>query len=64
MEVEEHKHCAICEKVIPPDKKVCSKKCEKELEARLSKRRMLLYLFYAGIAIFLFILLLQLAGLK
>jgi len=62
--MEEHRHCAICEKVISPDKRVCSKKCEKELEARVGRRRMLLYLFYAGIAIFLFLLLLQIAGWK
>ncbi|MEM4161379.1 MAG: DUF2116 family Zn-ribbon domain-containing protein [Thermoplasmata archaeon] len=64
MEVEDHRHCVICEKVIPPDKKVCGKKCEKELEVRLGKKKMLVYLLYAGAALFLFILLLQLTGLK
>jgi predicted nucleic acid-binding Zn ribbon protein len=61
---EEHRHCVICDKVIAPDKKVCGKKCQAELDARLNKKKMLVYLLYAGAAVFLLILILQLAGLR
>ncbi|MGC8913070.1 MAG: DUF2116 family Zn-ribbon domain-containing protein [Thermoplasmata archaeon] len=64
MDVEDHRHCVICERVIPTDKKVCSKKCEKELEARLSKKKILVYILYAAAGIFFLILLIQLTGLK
>ncbi len=43
-EPEDHKHCVICGRVVPPDKFVCSSECEdvlKEHQNQLMRRRKL-----------------------
>ncbi len=47
-EPEDHRHCVICGRVIPPDKFVCSPECEdvlKEHQKQLMRRRKINMIF-------------------
>lgn len=58
MPADDHRHCKECGKVCPPDRQVCSARCQEARDARLRSRRQLTWFFYAAIAILLVLLLL------
>lgn len=45
MTIQQHKHCPICEKAIPADRKFCSDRCESiyEEKRKKAKRTQLIY---------------------
>jgi predicted nucleic acid-binding Zn ribbon protein len=51
MAIQQHKHCLICEKAIPADKRFCSDRCEEIYEQRRKKARRTQWIFYGGFAI-------------
>jgi predicted nucleic acid-binding Zn ribbon protein len=53
MAIQQHKHCVICDKAIPPDKKVCSERCEEQLNAKLKKNKRWSSLYTAFYIIFI-----------
>jgi predicted nucleic acid-binding Zn ribbon protein len=48
---EDHRHCKVCGKVVPPGEEVCSKVCRRKREENLQSRKNLMYLIYFGIFI-------------
>jgi predicted nucleic acid-binding Zn ribbon protein len=50
---EDHRHCRVCGKVVPPGEEVCSKACRRKREESLRSRKNMMYLLYAGILIVL-----------
>ncbi|ADP77711.1 Protein of unknown function DUF2116, Zn-ribbon [Methanothermus fervidus DSM 2088] len=59
--VEPHKHCPVCGKPIPLDKRTCSPECERiliENHERIKKTRMVMYLaLLAFIAVWIYMML-------
>ncbi len=52
MTIQQHKHCLVCEKAIPTDKRFCSERCETIHEERRKRaRRRMQWIFYGGFAI-------------
>lgn len=39
MTIQQHKHCLICDKAIPPDKRFCSERCEEQFNAKVKKNK-------------------------
>lgn len=52
---DDHRHCKVCGKAIPPEAEFCSKGCRRKREAQLQSRRNLGYLMYGAIAILILI---------
>ncbi len=47
--VEDHKHCIVCGKSVPPDKMICSPSCEellKQQQKRLKRMRLFTMVFF------------------
>ena len=53
MEIEQHKHCIVCGRAIPPGKEICSRKCRDKYEAMMKRRKMLTSALYALMFIFI-----------
>ncbi|MBU7017965.1 MAG: DUF2116 family Zn-ribbon domain-containing protein [Theionarchaea archaeon] len=53
MTIQQHKHCLICEKAIPSDKRFCSDRCESMYEDRRKKAKRTQWMFYGSLAILL-----------
>ena len=60
VDVDDHRHCVICGKAVPPKKEVCSPICQTEYDNAMKKKKNYTILFYISIAIFIGILFLQL----
>jgi len=55
--VEDHRHCIVCGKPVPPDKLVCSPACEEILRMQRKRyRRMQIYTMALFIVLFLVVL--------
>ncbi|HVL86884.1 MAG TPA: DUF2116 family Zn-ribbon domain-containing protein [Candidatus Thermoplasmatota archaeon] len=57
VQIPQHAHCQICGKAIQVEEKTCSPECARGLEAHQRKRKHMLYVLYAMIAL-MFVLLL------
>lgn len=53
----QHKHCRICGKAIPVDETFCSDECREKWNAMVKKRKMMMYIMYGMIFIFIFLIL-------
>ena len=51
--VPQHTHCQICGKAIPITVTLCSEECKQKYQAMVKKRKMLVYIMYALIAVIL-----------
>ncbi|KYK29987.1 MAG: DUF2116 family Zn-ribbon domain-containing protein [Theionarchaea archaeon] len=51
MAIQQHKHCPVCEKAIPADKKFCSDRCESVYEDRRKRAKRSQWMFYGFMAI-------------
>jgi len=61
--VEDHRHCVVCGRPIPPDRYVCSPSCEEILRRRQKGyRRMQLYTIITFTALFILVLLIGARG--
>ena len=55
--VEEHKHCIVCGKAVPPEKFFCSQECEDRLKLQQKRMsRMRLYTMLMFFALFMLII--------
>lgn len=52
-----HKHCQVCGDAIPADERFCTDECREKYEAMIKKKRIWMYVFYALMAVFIFMLL-------
>ena len=55
--IPQHTHCQACGKAIPIDKTVCSDECTQKYQAFMKKRKMMIYIMYAMIAVVIGIIL-------
>lgn len=62
LNMEQHKHCKVCNKPIPLDEEFCSEKCRKEYEDLVDSRKKRQYVLYALFIIFLIMLFLSFSG--
>ncbi len=53
----QHKHCSICGKAIPVDETFCSDECKEKWGAMMKKRKMMMYIMYGMIAVFIVLIL-------
>jgi predicted nucleic acid-binding Zn ribbon protein len=53
----QHKHCSICSKAIPVDEPFCSDECKEKWDAMMKKRKMMMYIMYGMIAVFIVLIL-------
>jgi predicted nucleic acid-binding Zn ribbon protein len=51
MAIQQHKHCPICEKAIPADRKFCSDRCEEIYEGKRKKAKRTQLLYFGAFAI-------------
>jgi len=55
--VEEHKHCIVCGKAVPPEKLFCSQECEDRFNQQQKRMsRMRLYTLLMFFALFMLII--------
>jgi len=57
--VGQHTHCQICGKAIPITETLCSEECKQKYKGMLKKRKILVYVMYGLMFVFLVMLLLQ-----
>jgi predicted nucleic acid-binding Zn ribbon protein len=55
--VGQHVHCHMCGKVIPVTEALCSEECKEKYQAMLKKGKMLRYVMFALMFIFLMMIL-------
>lgn len=55
--IEQHTHCPICGKAIPVSEKICSEACTERYKTMLKKGKMLRYVMFALMFIFLMMIL-------
>lgn len=53
LDVAEHKHCEVCGRVIPPDERYCSPKCEEKAAKEKQSMERLRKIWIAMIIIFI-----------
>ncbi len=53
----QHKHCNICGKAIPVDETFCSDECKEKWNAMVKKRKMMMYIMYGMILVFIVLIL-------
>ncbi|HEV2316223.1 MAG TPA: DUF2116 family Zn-ribbon domain-containing protein [Thermoplasmata archaeon] len=61
-DLDDHRHCKVCGKVVDPQDEFCSKGCRRKRDEQLQNRRNLTYLIYASIAFVILITVLSSAG--
>ena len=54
-----HSHCQICGKSIPVSETFCSEECKQKYGTMMKKRKFMVYIMYALIAIIVILFLLQ-----
>ncbi len=57
--VGQHKHCQICGKAIPITETLCSEECKQKYKDMLKKRKIMFYVMYGLMGVFIIMLLLQ-----
>ena len=55
--IEQHAHCPMCGKAIPISEKLCSEACSEKYKAMIKKGRMLRYIMFALMFVFLLMIL-------
>jgi predicted nucleic acid-binding Zn ribbon protein len=60
--VRDHKHCFNCGISIPPDRDICSDKCQAEWDRLLKRKKMLTYLPFIGMGLLLLFYILVVAN--
>ena len=53
----QHKHCNICGKAVPAEETFCSDECKEKWDAMVKKRKMMMYIMYGMIAVFIVLIL-------
>ncbi len=53
----QHKHCNICGKAVPAEETFCSDECKEKWGAMVKKRKMMMYIMYGMIAVFIVLIL-------
>lgn len=53
MTIQQHRHCVICDKAVPPDKKFCSERCEEQMNLKLKKNKRWSQIYTAFFVIFI-----------
>jgi predicted nucleic acid-binding Zn ribbon protein len=55
--IPSHSHCQICGKAIPVSETFCSEECKQKYAAMMKRRKLMVYVMYALIAVILVIIL-------
>jgi len=53
----QHKHCSICGKAVPVEETFCSDECKEKWDAMVKKRKMMMYIMYGMIVVFIVLIL-------
>lgn len=58
----QHKHCPICGRAILTEEEYCGDKCKNDFESMIRKRKILMYLMYGAIFLFVMIMVVSAFG--